>query len=147
MKRHTCNEVSLTLRSSKRHTCNDASQNPRSILNNSKWRLKREEAREEASCVTIRQGLARKPQTTTSVPRSSCCSYSSFFLLSPVSSSNQQIFYVCFVSSHSFTLTKHKDTTELFNGCCGVSSKVIEQKNCASQGKKTQLVKGKSKCL
>ena len=73
MKRHTCTDALLTLRDAKRHTCNDASQNPRSVVNNSKWCLKREEAREEASRVNIRQGLARKPQTTSSVPRFSYC--------------------------------------------------------------------------
>ena len=43
MKRHTCTDALLTLRNAKRHTCSDASQNPRSVVNNSKWCLKREE--------------------------------------------------------------------------------------------------------
>ena len=124
MKRHTCTDALLTLRNAKRHTCNDASQNPRSVVNNSKWRLKRKEAREEASCVNIRQGLARKPQTTSSVPRFSycccCCSYRSFFSQVPSAAATRKYFVFAFcvlayiIHSHIHTLSQNtnKDTTD-----------------------------------
>ena len=123
MKRHTCTDALLTLRNAKRHTCNDASQNPRSVVNNSKWCLKREEAREEASSVNIRQGLARKPQTTSSVPRFSyrCCCFPhrSFSYQVPFAAATANILcllcvslHILFISIHTLSQNTNKDTTE-----------------------------------
>ena len=119
---HTCYDLdaSLKIRSGKRHTCNDASQDPRSVVKYSKWRLKRDEAREEASGVNVRQRPTRKPQTTSSVPRFSCCSYRSSFSCVPPAAATRKIFCVCcvcFVSPHPFTLT----TPRYHRGyCCSV---------------------------
>ena len=114
MKRHTCTDALLTLRDAKRHRCNDASQNPRSVVNNSKWCLKREEAREEASSVNIRQGLARKPQTTSSVPSFSycCCCfpYRSFSYQVPFAAATRKyfVFALCVLA---YIIHQHSDTT------------------------------------
>ena len=108
-KRHTCTDALLTLRDAKRHTCNDASQNPRSVVNNSKWCLKREEAREEASRVNIRQGLARKPQTTSSVPRFSYCfPYCSIKVPFAAATRKYFVFALCVLA---YIIHQHSDTT------------------------------------
>ena len=127
MKRHTCTDTLLTLRSAKRHTCNDTSQNPRRVVNNSKWCLKHlcliltRLACEEASRVNIRQGLARKPQTTSSVPRFSyCCPpYRSFSLKSRQQQQPANILcllcvslHILFISIHTLSQNTNKDTTE-----------------------------------
>ena len=143
MKRHSCNDALLTIQNAKRHTCNDSSQNPRSFVNNSKWHLKREVAREEASRVNIRQGLARKPQTTSSVPRFSC-SHRSFYL--KFRQQQQPANILCLLCVFTFIHTHNTKIPQSLSCCCGDSSKVSQGKNLSQlKAKANAYLKTKQK--